>query len=238
MSTGAEGGGMTKPDKPIGSKAYGSIPHIPGSRLGPGDYTIHQGQASICTTDARGRTVWVQTKLDGSCVSVARIDGGDLVALGRAGYAAITSPHQMHHVFDAWSTHHADRFAFLKPGERVVGEWLAQAHGTKYDLRDRPPFVAFDIMRGTTRATMGEFIDRAAGLLAIPDTISGPIEPGAAMDTLDDYGADEPEGVVYRVEHNGAVEFLAKWVHADKVDGKYLFGDPVWNWVDTDGGAT
>lgn len=107
---------------------------------------------------------------------------------------------------------------------------MAQAHGTKYDLTDRWPFVAFDIMRGDKRATLNEFLDRAAGFLPVPDTVSGPIDPLDAMDGLDAYGAEEPEGVIYRVEHNGVVEFLAKWVHADKVDGKYLFGDPVWNW--------
>ena len=47
-------------------------------------------------------------------------------------------------------------------------------------------------------------------------------------------GCDEPEGVVYRVERKGDVDFLAKWVRPDKVDGKYLpemSGEPaVWNW--------
>jgi hypothetical protein len=33
--------------KPLGRKSYGSIPHLPGSRLGPGDYCISEGQAPI-----------------------------------------------------------------------------------------------------------------------------------------------------------------------------------------------
>ncbi len=33
-----------KPPKPLGGPAYGSIPHQPGSRLGPGDHTILPGQ--------------------------------------------------------------------------------------------------------------------------------------------------------------------------------------------------
>lgn len=30
-------------------KKYGNIPHLPGSRVGPGDHHCHQGQADICT---------------------------------------------------------------------------------------------------------------------------------------------------------------------------------------------
>lgn len=53
--------------KPIGRKAYGSIPHLPGSRLGPGDHHIHEGQAAILTQRARDRhdEVLLQEKLDG-----------------------------------------------------------------------------------------------------------------------------------------------------------------------------
>ena len=42
-----------------------------------------------------------------------------------------------------------------------------------------------------------------------------------------------PEGVVYRVERKGKVDFLAKWVRPDKDDGKYLENisgrEPVFN---------
>jgi hypothetical protein len=41
---------------------------------------------------------------------------------------------------------------------------------------------------------------------------------------------NEIEGVVYRVERKGVVDFLAKYVRPDKVDGKYLSGDPIWHW--------
>lgn len=45
---------------------------------------------------------------------------------------------------------------------------------------------------------------------------------------------DGIEGVVYRVERRGQVEFLAKYVLPDKVDGRYfpeISGQPeVWNW--------
>src|SRR4051812_45187727 len=35
--------------KPLGSKGYGSICHLPGSRLGPGDHKLNPGQARILT---------------------------------------------------------------------------------------------------------------------------------------------------------------------------------------------
>ena len=45
---------------------------------------------------------------------------------------------------------------------------------------------------------------------------------------------DEVEGVVYRVERNNTVDFLAKYVKPHKIDGKYLpeknDGIVVWNW--------
>ena len=33
-------------------------------------------------------------------------------------------------------------FSFLEPGERICGEWLAQAHGTRYTLQK--PSYSFD----------------------------------------------------------------------------------------------
>jgi hypothetical protein len=220
--------------KPLGRKAYGSIGHLPGSRLGPADHHVHDGQAAICLTgrDSKGRTreVFVQTKLDGSCCAAARLDDGTLVALGRAGYLADSSPYAQHHLFADWVRDNAGRFSFLEPGERCVGEWLALAHGTIYNLDGLPPFVAFDIMRGSDRVPLCEFLDRVGPGLSAPDTIDGPATPEEAMGRLWDYGAEGGhEGVVYRVERNGRVEFLAKFVRSDKVDGLYLDTER-WNW--------
>lgn len=43
----------TKPRKPLGRRAYGSIGHLPGSRLGPGDHHVPEGQGRICTERTR-----------------------------------------------------------------------------------------------------------------------------------------------------------------------------------------
>lgn len=53
-------------DKLPGIKAYGSIPHLPGSRLGPGDHHVTEGQARICTERGRDRHdfITVTEKLD------------------------------------------------------------------------------------------------------------------------------------------------------------------------------
>jgi hypothetical protein len=65
-----------KPHKPLKSKAYGSIPHLPGSRMGPADHHCHAGQEVICCGKVRDRhdRIIVTEKLDGACVSIANVD--------------------------------------------------------------------------------------------------------------------------------------------------------------------
>lgn len=232
--------------KPLGQKAYGSIPHLPGSRMGPADHHCHEGQAAIATEklrDGHDRVV-VQEKLDGSCVAVAKIDR-EIVALGRSGYLATTSPYEQHHIFAAWVQDNRDRFGeLLLDGERVVGEWLAMAHGTLYDLTDREPFVAFDLIFGGERATVYQANLRLTTLgFSVPHVISDgpPLSVAAAIAALGPsgfYGAlDTPEGAVWRVERDNKVDFLVKYVRPDKVDGKYFANVTgsvdVWNWRPT-----
>ena len=129
-----------KPEKPLGQKAYGSIPHLPGSRRGPADKGLSEQQAQICTHRARDKhdIVTVQEKLDGSNCSVAKVNGR-IVALGRAGYLAESSPFPQHHLFAKWVAANESRFsALLDEGERCCGEWLAQAHSTRYSLTHEP----------------------------------------------------------------------------------------------------
>ncbi len=131
---------MNTNPKPLGIKNYGSIPHLPGSRLGPGDHACHAGQAQIATAKARDRhdEIFVQEKLDGSNVGVARL--GDWVyALTRAGYKATLSPYPQHHAFARWVGQNQARFlAVLTEGERLCGEWLMQAHGTAMRCSTNP----------------------------------------------------------------------------------------------------
>lgn len=246
--------------KPLGIKNYGSIPHLPNSRLGPGDHSCHEGQARIATEQMRDRhdKVIVQEKLDGSNVGVAKING-QIVPLTRAGYRAETSPYKQHHLFADWVMHPNQHRRFremLFDGERVVGEWLAQAHGTRYELNHHhdyarrgldlktEPFVAFDLFRGNERVTHDEFINCVCGWFVPAYTLpyERPLSIDEVMKELGTYGkhgaVDPIEGAVWRVERMGKVDFLVKWVRPDKVDGRYLEaitgGQPVWNWQPVD----
>lgn len=225
-------------NRPIGKKSYGSIPHIPGSRVGPKDYHISEGQAKIATEKTRDKqdVVIVQEKLDGSNVGVAKVSG-EILAITRSGYLASSSPYKHHHYFETYVRQNFKRFNFLlDEGERVCGEWLAMAHGTIYKL-PHEPFVPFDIMTGTKRINYFEFSHRVSDFdFTIPNLIhiGNSISVDKAIKYTSGHGATEtPEGLVYRVERNGVIDFLCKYVHPCKIDGKYFndkttMGD-IWN---------
>jgi len=224
--------------KPLGQKSYGSIPHFPGSRLGPGEITINEGQTRILTLKTRDKhdKVIVTEKLDGSNCSVFRNNEGRLIPLTRAGWEADTSPYEQHHIFNKWVLKNQERFDFIKEGERVCGEWLCQAHGTKYDLHGRPPFIVFDIISGKwDRLSVREILDRLnTDIQFVPILHEGeqgiPIDQAMSLVNCGRYATTEDgvEGVVYRVERKGIFDFQAKCVRSDKVDGKY-FETLVWN---------
>lgn len=227
--------------KPLGVKSYGSIGHLPNSRMGPADRKISEGQERIATQKPRDKhdRIIVTEKLDGSNVGVCKING-EIIALGRAGYPAKTSPYEQHHMFADWVDRRAGRFhEVLADGERLCGEWLAMAHGTIYELGHRDPFVMFDMFGPDNKRKLWDEI-LSAGLhfgIATPFVVSdgGPINVKDAMKILGArgrYGAQEGiEGVVYRIERKGVVDYLCKWVRPDKVDGKYFEDGPIWNWV-------
>lgn len=227
--------------KPLNRKLYGSIGHLPNSRLGRGDHRVPDGMAKTCLEKTRDKhdVVIVQEKLDGSNCGAAKVKGR-IVALTRSGYQAHTSPYKQHHLFGRWVMQNYERFdLLLEEGERVVGEWLAMAHGTRYDLTHEP-FVAFDIMTDNTRLTYDDFSKRVIKYdFIIPRLISYGL-PMGHNDILkriekSGHGAIDPtEGYVCRVERLGSVDFLAKWVRPDKIDGKYFkenTGEDVWNWI-------
>jgi hypothetical protein len=229
-----------KPEKPLKQRAYGSIPHLPGSRRGPADKGLSEDQARILTEKARDKhdLITVQEKLDGTCVSVAKIDG-KLIALIRAGYPASGSNYQQHHYFADWVSKNSVRFEeFLSDGERCVGEWLLQAHGTRYNLHHEP-FVVFDIMREHSRETAQTAKERCIRWGFIyPRTIhiGGPVTIESVLNVLEPSGhgaIDGVEGAVWRCERKGEVDFLGKYVRPEKIDGSYLESvtglGPVWN---------
>lgn len=216
--------------KPLGGKAYGSIPHLPGSRRGPADHGVNEGQARICTVrarDAKDRVI-VQEKLDGSCVVIARQEDM-LMPLTRAGWWARTSPWDQHRMFEEWAAENRDRLmSILEDGDRLCGEWLAQAHGTRYRL-PHEPFVAFDLFQGRRRMTVAEMVERVGLVFEMPLVVArAPMDPEEATRLAqreNTHGALDPiEGVVYRVERDGEVDFLAKYVRPGHRVGQFLTG--------------
>lgn len=117
---------LVTPEKPLGIKSYGHIPHLSGSRMGPVDHTCQSCQARIATQRVRDRfdQVVVLEILDGSNVGVARL-GNEILALGRSGYRVATSRYEQHRHVDRWVRTNVSRFlAVLQDGERLCGEWL------------------------------------------------------------------------------------------------------------------
>jgi len=233
------------PLKPLNRKNYGSIGHLPSSRMGPSDHHVHEGQQRICTVKARDKhdVIIVTEKLDGSNVGVARVDD-TIYALGRSGYLAQTSKFEQHQLFADWVRRDEQKWLeVLKPGERLVGEWLAQAHGTRYSSLPNGPFIAFDLMVESKRLPWIDFVAKCH-VHNIPSAIllhkGGPISVVDVMHKYNHYWLDGihpddgPEGVVYKVERNGEFDFMAKFVRPDKIDGKYLpevsGKEPIWNW--------
>lgn len=243
---------MTPPTKPLGRKAYGSIGHLPTSRLGKGEHHVHEGQARIATVKPRDKhdRVIVTEKLDGSNVAVAKVNG-EIIALNRAGWPCVSAPRELHRLFAVWVERNRQRFAeMLCDGEALHGEWLALAHGTLYDLRLREPFVAFDLTETgpkgqRQRIPYGALVDRCfdwditwARMLfegGPPRTVA--MACHALESRRDHHGTRDGElmeGAVWRVERRGEFDFLAKWVNPGKADGKYLpeqsGGNPIWFW--------
>jgi hypothetical protein len=210
-------------------RLYARIPHLPGSRTGPSDRTVDAGLAARCTVAARaGERVFVQEKLDGSCVAIVR-HAGALVAFGREGRPCASARNQGRRAFAVWLAERGERFAALAEGERFVCEWLAIAHGTRYQL-PHEPLVALDFFAADgTRAPLAELAGRAAEAdLTLPHLIheGGALAIEAALARLGTHGfhgaVDPAEGLVWRIERAGATVALAKYVRPGKQDGCYL----------------
>lgn len=226
--------------KPLNMKSYGSIGHLPNSRMGSGDHHCHEGQAVIATVKVRDKhdRVIVQEKLDGSNVGIAKIED-QIYPITRSGYLANTSNYEHHHIFYDWVMKQQNRFLeLLENNERLCGEWLHQAHGTIYTL-PHEPFVAFDIMRKHERTVYDLFKERVEKYdIIVPKLISHgqsfSVEEAMKAIEISGHGAIDPvEGCVWRVERNKVinratgerkweVDFLTKYVRPDKIDGCYL----------------
>lgn len=209
---------------------YPRIPHLPGSRTGPADRRADASLARRCTLAALpGDEIFVQEKLDGSCVVILR-EGDRLHALGREGTRADASRNEGRQRFAAWVLESTPQLLpLLQDGERLVGEWLALVHSTHYRL-SHSPFVPFDLFcHDGTPLPFDSLHARLAGSdLRTPALLhrGGALGPDDAMRLLGEHGhhgAVEPaEGAVWRVESRGRLIARAKFVRAGKVDGLHL----------------
>lgn len=224
-------------------RAYGSIPHLFASNAG-GDKFINIEKHRIATEKARDKhdLVIVQEKADGGNCAVLKKDGV-LLPLVRSGHLCSSSEYLQHRIFHDWVMMHYNKFEFLKEGERLCGEWMIQAHGTVYDIRH--PFVVFDIIKdggedrkGGYRLNYHDFMERLPSCFTTPKVLNmgGPCSISEAMLKLGNLGylraVEETEGAVWRVERDGKIDFLAKYLRRppDTI-GRYL-GEgkkEVWN---------
>ena len=210
---------------------------------------VNRGMEKMCERylPGRGLSVHVEEKLDGSCCAVAK-HNGEILALGRSGYPVESSPYYSMQMFGFWVNCYREEFdQSLNEGERWVGEWMASAVGTQYNL-PHPPWVPFDLMRSHTRSPVYERNERIDDLSDRVRVLGPAMVSSSAMtvaEVREDLGSGNhgaigmAEGAVWRVQRDrdNKVILVAKWVRSDKEDGIYLpsiSGErDIWNrWID------
>jgi ATP-dependent RNA circularization protein (DNA/RNA ligase family) len=229
--------------RPLGRKNYGSIPHLSSSKLGEGDHYVEKGMEGILTEKKRDKhdVIFAHEKYDGSNIGVGKRNG-KIFALTRSGYEAKTSRHKHHHFFSDWVYRREKLFSeMLNEGERITGEWLLQAHGLKYKI-ESDPILFFDyftpknerILQADLRQITGKYGLNMPRLLSEGEPITvSKLLPVLNLKTQGVESEGNPEGIIFRVERKGKVDFLAKWVRSDFPTGIYCIHieeeNLVWN---------
>lgn len=234
----------TRPQKILPYKTYNKIGHLSKSRLGEGDHYIDPKTESLFLKDIQDPHSYciVQEKLDGANVSVVRWKG-EIIALSRSGYDCKNSDQEQFKMFHRYVNHYKERFEniLIQDGMRIVGEWLALAHGIIYKF-DVEPFVPFDIffheMPFPYLKTL-KVLYRERFTMPYEYHLGGACSLNRAIKLSSKdksyHGAEKVEGFIYRIEREGKPPLIAKYVHHDKIDGKYFNEDKsklIWNWRD------
>jgi len=185
--------------------------------------------------------VIVQELLDGREVAV-RNDGGEVCPLVEGDLPAWESANEEDRLFADWALYYAARFIqVLKPGERLAGVWLARAHGTRYALMGREPFVVTDIFDERGDPLPFDRLSRriVARFCVAPVLHDGePISLEAALELLGPAGKyaalDGTAGITWRVEEAGHY-FTSDTVSPFHRPDRFDAGPPVWNWKPVSG---
>lgn len=232
------------PEKVLPYKTYNKIGHLSKSRLGEGDHFIDsktEAQLTKQLTDPLA-LIYVEEKLDGSNVCVVRWKG-ELRCLTRSGYDCEKSNQEQHRMFARWVHNRRDLLGILlcEEEDRVVGEWLVLAHGTKYQVDwGNEAFIAFDLYTKNREVYYFDKIKLFSSVgLKTPRLLhlGGACSTNRAIKLLEEPSYHKPEdaeGVIYRMERMGNKPSIkAKLVKKNKEDGKYIKdGQVIWNWHD------
>jgi hypothetical protein len=228
--------------KKVVNKSYDSIPHLSKSRLGEADSHIDPKQEAFLTEQLPpiDCILYVEEKMDGSNCAVIR-KNGEIIPISRSGYRCQDSNFEQHRRFHKYVMDRKEVFEKLLPDEddRVVGEWLAMAHGTIYPHVEHP-YQVFELLKGGKKLgyeDKKEIFDKHGFVMApllMMGTRAIPIEE--ALQVAIEHNP-LCEGVVYRLErYDKKMEryvphIIAKIVRMDKEDGKYLNEqEPIWLW--------
>lgn len=223
--------------KKLINKSYGSIPHLSTSKLNQqADKKITIGQEEILTIKARDRhdVIIVLEKVDGCNTGILKMSG-NVYGVTREGYDVRNSPFRHVRLFQEYVDKYRKRYSsILKEGERICGEWMVKVHSLEYSL-PHEPFVAFDIMDTSNKRLIYDDFKKICDNYEVITTglvhRDTPITIENAMKKLDNgfHGClEQPEGIVYRCERKGKVDFLAKYVR-DKIDGLYMNDESKYN---------
>jgi hypothetical protein len=215
------------------------------SKVQPGDRFLETSFVKIATEKSRDEhdRIIVSELMDGLHLAVCK-ENGIIIPKLRDGSLASTLKEKSIEIFLTWISKNEHVFKnLLQDGERLCGEWMTQQYGTSYkDLVAR--YFIFDIIRNGKRVLFDELSSRIKSI-NFPEIKMVPIlfdsnravDIQTALARLGKMGMcnalDYPEGVVYRVERKGSVEFCAKFVCLNKDKYAHVTGNKVaWNSFD------
>lgn len=165
-------------------RKYPRTPHLPGSRLQPGDH----GLPVADFTAIAGRHVVVEEKVDGANAALSFDAGGGLLLQSR-GHFLTGGPRERHFApFKAWASGVRQEL-WERIGSRYVvyGEWLYAKHTIYYDSLPSW-FLEFDVLDLETDRFLAtparRHLLRGLPVHSVPVLHQGPIADPAALTRL------------------------------------------------------